>query len=501
MDGLTHLQAGFLTALSAPNLLLAWLGVLLGTLVGVLPGLGPVATMAMLLPALNGLDATSSLILLAGIYYGAQYGGSTTAILINTPGEASSVMTALDGYQMAQQGRAAAALAISAWGSFFAGCVGTLLMAVFAPILAQLAFTFGPAEHFALLTLGLVGAMVLANGAPLKAAAMTLLGLLLAQINTDVISGVARYSLGLPELSDGIGFVVIAMGVFGVGEVLVTLERPLAQRRSVSMIKQDGRLTRDDVREAVPAVLRGTAIGSVLGVLPGGGLLLATFASYALERKWVRNPRHPFGQGAIQGVAGPESANNAAAQTSFIPMLTLGVAPNAVMALLLGVLTLKGIAPGPEVLSTHSTLFWALVASMWIGNAMLLVLNLPLIGLWCRLLLMPYPYLYPAILTFCCIGAYSLSNSSFDVFLVGVFALGGYALRKLDFELAPLMLGYVVGAPLEEKLRQALLLARGDWAYIVSRPMAATFLLTALGLAACATLSRLRKARHPLLAA
>lgn len=479
MDLLNNLGLGFQTALSLQNLAYAFFGAVLGTLIGVLPGLGPVATIAMLLPSIYTLDATPALIMLAGIYYGAQYGGSTTAILINVPGESSSVVTAIDGYQMARRGRAGAALAAAGLGSFFAGCVGTIIIAAFAPPLTELAFKFGSAEYFSLMVLGLVGAVVLASGSLIKAIAMIVLGLLLGQINTDVITGTARFSFDIPELTDGIGFVVIAMGVFGFGEIIANLGQPEEQREVFTKEVKGLWPTREDFKEAWPSVLRGTALGSILGVLPGGGALLASFASYTLEKKVARNPRVPFGKGAIQGVAGPESANNAGAQTSFIPMLTLGIPPNAVMALMVGAMTIKGIQPGPQVMTSNPELFWGLIASMWIGNLMLIVLNLPLIGIWIKLLTVPYRFLFPAIVVFCCIGTYSLNNNSFDVYLTAGFALVGYAFYKLSCEPAPLLLGFILGPMMEENLRRALLLARGDWSTFLTRPLSAGLLIAA----------------------
>ncbi|MFT7771897.1 tripartite tricarboxylate transporter permease [Roseateles sp.] len=479
MDLLNNLGLGFQTALSLQNLLYAFFGAVLGTLIGVLPGLGPVATIAMLLPSIYTLDATPALIMLAGIYYGAQYGGSTTAILINVPGESSSVVTAIDGYQMARRGRAGAALAAAGLGSFFAGCVGTIIIAAFAPPLTELAFKFGSAEYFSLMVLGLVGAVVLASGSLIKAIAMIVLGLLLGQINTDVITGTARFSFDIPELTDGIGFVVIAMGVFGFGEIIANLGQPEEHREVFTKEVKGLWPTREDFKEAWPSVMRGTALGSVLGVLPGGGALLASFAAYTLEKKVARNPRVPFGKGAIQGVAGPESANNAGAQTSFIPMLTLGIPPNAVMALMVGAMTIKGIQPGPQVMTSNPELFWGLIASMWIGNLMLIVLNLPLIGIWIKLLTVPYRFLFPAIVVFCCIGTYSLNNNSFDVYLTAGFALLGYVFYKLSCEPAPLLLGFILGPMMEENLRRALLLARGDWSTFLTRPLSAGLLIAA----------------------
>jgi TctA family transporter len=479
MDLLNNLAFGFQTALSLQNLLYAFFGAVLGTLIGVLPGLGPVATIAMLLPSIYTLDATPALIMLAGIYYGAQYGGSTTAILINVSGESSSVVTAIDGYQMARQGRAGAALAAAGLGSFFAGCVGTVIIAAFAPPLTELAFKFGSAEYFSLMVLGLVGAVVLASGSLIKAIAMIVLGLLLGQVNTDVITGTARFSFDIPELTHGIGFVAIAMGVFGFGEIIANLGQP-EERREVFTKEVKGLWpTKEDFKEAWPSVVRGTALGSILGVLPGGGALLASFASYTLEKKAARNPSVPFGKGAIQGVAGPESANNAGAQTSFIPMLTLGIPPNAVMALMVGAMTIKGIQPGPQVMTSNPELFWGLIASMWIGNLMLIVLNLPLIGIWIRLLTVPYRFLFPVIVVFCCIGTYSLNNNSFDVYLTAGFALLGYVFYKLNCEPAPLLLGFILGPMMEENLRRALLLARGDWSTFLTRPLSAGLLIAA----------------------
>ena len=496
MDLLNNLALGFGVAFTFTNLLYAFFGCVLGTLIGVLPGIGPVATIAMLLPSIYSLDATPALIMLAGIYYGAQYGGSTTAILINVPGESSSVVTAIDGYQMARQGRAGAALAVAGLGSFFAGCVGTIVIAAFAPPLTELAFKFGPAEYFSLMVLGLIGAVVLASGSLLKAISMIILGLLLAQINTDVISGTARYSFDIPELTDGIGFVTIAMGLFGFGEIISNLGQP-AEHREVFTSKVKGLWpTKQDFKEAWPSVVRGTALGSVLGVLPGGGALLASFASYTMEKKLARNPRIPFGKGAIQGVAGPESANNAGAQTSFIPMLTLGIPPNAVMALMVGAMTIKGIQPGPQVMTGNPQLFWGLIASMWVGNAMLVILNLPLIGIWIKLLTVPYRFLFPAITLFCCIGVYTLNNSTFDVYMTALFAFIGYMFYKLSVESAPLLLGFILGPMMEENLRRALLLSRGDWSTFATRPLSAGLLVAALLMVVVVTLPSIRKRRE-----
>ena len=480
MDLINNLMLGFGVAFTAQNLLYAFFGSVLGTLIGVLPGLGPVATIAMLLPSIYALDATPALIMLAGIYYGAQYGGSTTAILINVPGESSSVVTAIDGYAMARKGRAGPALAAAGLGSFFAGCVGTVIIAAFAPPLTELAFKFGPAEYFSLMVLGLIGAVVLASGSLVKAISMILLGLLLGQINTDVISGVPRFSFDVPELTDGIGFVGIAMGVFGFGEIIANLGQPEESREVFTKDVKGLWPTFQDFKDAWPAVLRGTALGSILGVLPGGGALLASFAAYTVEKKMpMKKGEVTFGQGNIRGVAGPESANNAGAQTSFIPMLTLGIPPNAVMALMVGAMTIKGIQPGPQVMTSNPQLFWGLIASMWVGNLMLVILNLPMIGIWIKLLTVPYRFLFPAIMTFCCIGLYTLNNSSFDVYIGAFFGMVGYAFYKLGCEPAPLLLGFILGPMMEENLRRALLLSRGDWSTFMTRPLSAGLLIAA----------------------
>jgi TctA family transporter len=497
MDLLNNLALGFGVAFTVQNLLYAFGGALLGTLIGVLPGLGPVATIAMLLPSIYALDATPALIMLAGIYYGAQYGGSTTAILINVPGESSSVVTAIDGYQMARKGRAGAALAAAGLGSFFAGCVGTIIIAAFAPPLTELAFQFGPAEYFSLMVLGLIGAVVLASGSLIKAISMIILGLLLGQINTDVISGVPRFSFDIPELTDGISFVAIAMGIFGFGEIIANLGQPAASREVFTKDVKGLWPTAQDFKNAFPAVLRGTSLGSILGVLPGGGALLASFAAYTLEKKVrFRAGEVPFGQGNIRGVAGPEAANNAGAQTSFIPMLTLGIPPNAVMALMVGAMTIKGIQPGPQVMTSNPELFWGLIASMWVGNAMLVILNLPLIGIWIKLLTVPYRFLFPAILSFCCIGLYTLNNNNFDVFMAAGFGLVGYLFYKLSCEPAPLLLGFILGPMMEENLRRALLLSRGDWSTFVTKPLSAGLLLAAVLMIVVVSLPAIKNKRE-----
>ena len=497
MEFLNHLALGFDVALTGINLLYALVGCLLGTLIGVLPGIGPVATIAMLLSVTYALPPVSALIMLAGIYYGAQYGGSTTAILVNLPGESSSVVTCIDGYQMARRGRAGPALSAAALGSFFAGTVGTLVLAAFALPLTELAFKFGPAEYFALMVLGLISAVVLASGSLLKAVAMIVLGLLLGLVGTDVNSGVQRYTFDWPELSDGIGFVVVAMGVFGYGEIIRNLAQPDAQRE-VFTAKVTGLLpTRVDLRRMWPAVLRGTGLGALLGILPGGGALLASFAAYTLEKKTRLEPGElPFGEGNIRGVAAPESANNAGAQTSFIPLLTLGIPSNAVMALMVGAMTLHNVQPGPQVMSSNPSLFWGLIASMWLGNLMLVILNLPLIGLWIRLLSVPYRFLFPAIVLFCALGVFSTNNNVFDVWLVGLFGVIGYAFVKLGCEPAPLLLGFILGPMMEEYLRRALLLSRGDWSVFVTRPISAGLLLVTLALLVIVFLPTVKRRRE-----
>ncbi len=481
MDLIANLSTGFGVAFTPINLLYAFVGCMLGTLIGVLPGIGPVATIAMLLPATYALPPVSALIMLAGIYYGAQYGGSTTAILVNLPGESSSVVTTIDGYQMARKGRAGPALAAAGLGSFFAGSVGTLILAAFAPPLTELAFKFGPAEYFSLMILGLIGAVVLASGSLLKAIAMIVLGLLMGLIGTDVNSGVARFSFDIPELTDGIGFVTIAMGVFGYGEIISNLSRPEDEREVFTAKVQGLFPTGEDFKRMIPAVLRGTTLGSLLGVLPGGGALLAAFAAYTIEKKTkLQAGEVPFGQGNIRGVAAPESANNAGAQTSFIPLLTLGIPPNAVMALMVGAMTIHNIQPGPQVMTSNPELFWGLIASMWLGNLMLVILNLPLIGMWIKLLTVPYRFLFPAIVLFCAIGVYSTNNNTFDIWMVAGFGFIGYLFLKLGCEPAPLLLGFILGPMMEENLRRALLLSRGDWSVFVTRPLSGGLLAAAL---------------------
>lgn len=494
MELFSNLALGFDTAITATNMMYCLIGVFLGTAVGVLPGLGPTATIAMLLPATFTLPPISALIMLAGIYYGAQYGGSTTAILVNLPGESSSVVTAIDGYQMARQGHAGKALATAAIASFCAGTVATILLALFAPPLADMALKFGPAEYFSLMVLGLVASVVLASGSLLNAIGMVLLGLLLGLIGSDVNSGAARYTFDLPELADGINFVIVAMGMFGIGEIIRNLEHE--ETRSLVMKKVSGlMLNKEDFKRVAAPIFRGTWLGAALGILPGGGAMLASFSAYSIEKKISKNSKQ-FGKGAIEGVAAPEAANNAGAQTSFIPMLTLGIPSNPVMALMIGAMIIQGIQPGPAVMTEQPTLFWGLIVSMWIGNFFLVVLNLPMIGLWVRMIMVPYHYLFPAILMFCAIGVFSLNNSDFDVYLMALFGLFGYICAKLEAEPAPMLLGFIIGPMMEEYLRRALLLSHSDPLVFVQRPISAVMLGMAVLALAVVLLPALRKKRE-----
>ena len=497
MDLLSHLSLGFGVAFTSINLLYALIGCFFGTLIGVLPGIGPLATIAMLLPATFSLPPVSALIMLAGIYYGAQYGGSTTSILVNLPGEVSSIVTCIEGYQMARQGRGGPALTAAALGSFFAGSLGTLVLAAFAVPMTVMALSFGAAEYFSLMVLGLICAVVLGTGSLLNALAMILLGLLLGLVGTDVNSGVFRYTFGIFELTDGIGFIAIAMGLFGYGEIVKNLEQT-ADERERSAAKVHGLLpTKQDFKDMTPAILRGSVIGSILGILPGGGAILSSFASYTIEKKSKKRPGEiPFGKGNIRGVAGPEAANNAASQTAFIPLLTLGIPPNAVMALMVGAMTIHNIQPGPQVMISNPGLFWGLIVSMWIGNVMLVILNLPLIGIWIKLLRVPYRFLFPSIVLFCAIGVYTTNNSTFDIWLVGVFGFIGYVFIKLGCEPAPLLLGVILGPMMEENLRRALLLSYGDWSTFVTRPLSAGLLVAALLMLVIVLLPTIRKKRE-----
>ena len=493
MDIIGFLGLGFSVALDPINILYCFIGVLLGTLVGVLPGIGPTATIAMLLPITFSLSPAAALIMLAGIYYGAQYGGSTTAILINLPGESSSAVTAIDGYQMAKKGRAGHALATAALGSFFAGTVGTLLLAFFAPPLARAALNFGAPEYFALIVLGLLVSIALAHGSILKALAMIVLGLLLGMVGQDIYTGTPRFTLGIRELYSGLNFVSVAVGIFGVAEILRNLENEKGRDVMVKSVSNLW-LGKEELKRIVAPVIRGTALGSVLGILPGGGHILASFASYSAEKRLSKHPEE-FGHGAIEGVAGPESANNAAAQTSFIPLMTLGIPAHPVMALMVGAFILQGITPGPNVINDQPALFWGIIASMWIGNLLLVMLNLPLIGLWVKMLSIPYRALFPAIVLFACIGCYSINQNIFDVFAIGFFGIVGYVLIRLGCEPAPLLLGFVLGPLLEEHLRRAMIISRGDPMVFLERPISATLLSLALLAVIIAVLPSIRSKR------
>jgi putative tricarboxylic transport membrane protein len=494
MELLDNLALGLATAATWQNLLFCFAGVMIGTLVGVLPGIAPITTIAILLPFTFSLPPASALIMLSGIFYGAQYGGSTTAILVNVPGESSAIVTCLDGHQMAKQGRAGPALAIAAIASFVAGTIATLVIATLSAPMSALALKFNAAEYFSLMVLGLIGSVVLAHGAPEKAVAMVLIGLLLGLVGIDVNTGVPRMTLDVAELSDGIGFVPVAIGMFGIAELAVTLGKP--QDRSLLSFKLMSLWpSRAEMRACIPAILRGTAIGSLLGVLPGGGAALSSFAAYGVEKKSSRTPER-FGRGAIEGVAAPEAANNAGAQTSFIPLLTLGIPGNAIMALMVGAMMIQGIQPGPQVMINQPQLFWGVIASMWLGNLMLIVLNLPLIGLWVALLRVPYRMMFPAIVLFCCIGTYSIGNSVFDVWVMLLFGVLGVFFYKVGAEPAPFVLGFVLGPLMEENFRRAMYLSRGDPMVFLERPISALLLAMALVLLIILVLPAVRAKRE-----
>jgi TctA family transporter len=494
MEILNNLVFGFGVALSLENLAYCFAGVALGTLIGVLPGIGPLVTIAMLFPITFHLPAVPAIIMLAGIFYGAQYGGSTTSILVNLPGETASAVTCIDGYQMARRGRAGPALATAALASFFAGCVGTLLIAVAGPTLGEWALRFGAAEYTSLMLMALVASAVMTQGDAVKGLAMVVLGLLIGVVGVDVNSGMARYSFGIPELIDGVGFTVVAVGLFAVAEIVVNLES--REPREVYTGKVTGLMpTARDLKDAAWPTVRGTAVGACFGVLPGTGPALSSFATYMLEKKIAKDPSR-FGRGAIEGVAAPEAANNAAAQTAFIPMLTLGIPASATMAVMLAALTLQGIATGPQVMVDRPDLFWGLIASMWIGNTLLVILNLPLVGVWVRLLTVPYRWLFPSIILFCCIGNYSVSNNPFDLYLCAVIGVLGYVLAKLECEPAPLLLGYVLGPLLEENLRRALLIARGDPTVFFTRPISLAFMIATVLILIVMVVPAARGKRH-----
>jgi len=495
MDAFSNLAMGFSAAGSWQNMGFALIGCMLGTLIGVLPGIGPIPTIAMLLPLTFGLDPLSSLIMLAGIYYGAQYGGSTTSILVNMPGEASSVVTCIDGYQMARQGRAGAALAVAALGSFFAGCVGTVFIAAFGPPLSNFAQQFNSPDYFSLMALGLLMAVVMAQGSIVNAIGMVLVGLLFGLVGTDVNSGVARYTFGVSELWDGVDFLPMVIGLFGIVEIIRNLEEKELDRTSIKTRFRDLWPSWSDFREAWKPVIRGTALGSILGILPGGGAVLASFASYTMEKKIADDPTR-FGRGAIEGVAGPESANNAAAQTSFIPLLTLGLPSNPIMALMMGAMVIQGMQPGSAVMTSRPDLFWGMVASMWIGNLMLVIINLPMVGLWVKLLSVPYRMLYPAILLFCVIGVYGLNSNWVMMAMTTVFAIFGYVLVRVGCEPAPMILGFLLGPLMEENLRRSLVLSRGDPMIFIQRPISATLLVLCVLLIVVTVLPSIRKSRE-----
>jgi TctA family transporter len=493
MDLLTNLDIGFQAALSLHNLTFCFIGVLVGTAIGMLPGLGPLATIAMLLPLTYALEPVSGLIMIAGIYYGAQYGGSTTAILVNLPGESSSVVSCLDGHQMARKGRAGAALAIAALGSFFAGTVATLLIAAFSPVLAEVAFLFGPVEYFAMMVLGLTAATRLAHGSFIKGVAMVLTGLILGLVGADVNSGTYRFTFGSFSLTEGIEFVAVAMGLFAFTDIVSNI-RSNQSREVTSPSLRNLMMSAKEFRQAVFPVIRGTAIGSLLGLLPGGGAMISSFASYAVEKRVSKHPEE-FGQGAIAGLAGPEAANNAGAQTSFIPMLTLGIPSNGVMALMIGALMVHNIAPGPFVMVSNPEIFWGLIASMWIGNAMLVVLNLPLIPLWVRLIQVNYWVLFPIILVVCCVGLFSINNNVVPIYFAAGFTVLGCLFWRMRAEAAPLLLGFILGPLMEEHFRRSLLLSRGDLSIFWHSPLSVAMLSIAAAMCLVILLPQIRRGR------
>jgi len=494
MDIFSNIILGVHVAFSVENLLYCTLGVTLGTLIGVLPGVGPVVTISVLLPLTFGIPVEGALIMLAGIFYGSQYGGSTTSILLNTPGEAASVVTCIDGHKMAVDGRAGPALSIAAIGSFFAGCVGTLLIALFGPALTSVALQFGAEEYFSLILLALVLSAALVHGSMAKGLAMALIGILLGLIGTDVNSGIRRFTFGFGEWADGIDFTVLAIGLFAIAEIANVLVGPDGVSTKAQAIKRFFP-NREEFRQSTMPILRGTTVGSIVGVLPGAGSAIASFMAYTVERKVSRTPER-FGHGAIEGVASPEAANNAASQTSFIPTLTLGIPGSATMALFLGALMIQGIAPGPTVMTRHPDLFWGLIVSMWVGNLILVIINLPLVGLWASVLKVPYRWLFPSILVFCSMGIYSVGGSAFDIIVAGLFGVVGFGMMRLGFEPAPLILGFVLGPMLEENFRRALLLSRGDLTTFLTEPISGVLLLGALVTTIMLTVPQLRKTKE-----
>jgi len=493
MEFFNNLDIGFHAALSLNNLLFCFIGVMVGTAIGMLPGLGPLATIAMLLPLTYTLEPVSGLIMIAGIYYGAQYGGSTTAILVNLPGESSSVVSCIDGHQMARKGRAGAALAIAALGSFFAGTVATLLIAAFSPILAEVAFLFGPVEYFAMMVLGLTAATLLAHGSFIKGVAMVLTGLILGLVGADVNSGTYRFTFGSFSLTEGIEFVAVAMGLFAFTDIVANIRNNQTREVTAPSLRSLT-MTAKEFRQAVFPAVRGTAIGSLLGLLPGGGAMISSFASYAIEKRVSRRPEE-FGHGAVAGLAGPEAANNAGAQTSFIPMLTLGIPSNGVMALMIGALMVHNIAPGPYVMVSNPEIFWGLIASMWIGNAMLVVLNLPLIPLWVRLIQVHYWVLFPIILAVCCVGLFSIENRVLPIYIAAGFTVLGCLFWRMRAEAAPLLLGFILGPLMEEHFRRSLLLSNGDLAIFYRSPLSVVMLSVAAVMCLIIVLPQIRQGR------
>ncbi len=498
MDLADNLMTGFSVAFQPHNIFFCFIGVLIGTLIGVLPGIGPVGAMSILLPITFGISPVTAIIMLSGIYYGAQYGGSTTSILVGIPGEAASVVTMLDGHQMALQGRAGPALGIAAFGSFIAGTIGIIGLMLLAPPLASIALRFGPPEYFALMIMGLVILTYLAQKSMAKSLMMAGVGVLAGVVGLDTMTGLPRFTFGISDLLDGIGIAPLAMGLFGVSEILLNVEKTIKQGVVVSQVK-NLLPSRQDWKESFAPIMRGSFLGFLLGILPGGGAVLSSFISYGTEKRISKTPEK-FGHGAIAGVAGPEAANNAAAQAAFIPLLTLGIPANAVMGILLGALMIHGITPGPLMIQKNPELFWGTVTSMYIGNAMLLVLNLPLIGLWVRLLRVRYAVLFPLILFIALIGAYVINGSEMDLYLMLFFGVVGYLMRKFDYEPAPLILAYVLSPILEDSLRQSLIISGGSMGIFVSRPIAAGFLFVAALLLISAVLPAIRKKRNALLA-
>ncbi|MGA2957102.1 MAG: tripartite tricarboxylate transporter permease [Thermodesulfobacteriota bacterium] len=491
MEIIHNLLFGFSVALQPNSLLMCFIGVLLGTLVGVLPGLGPVAAMSLLLPTTYSVNPVSAVIMLAGIYYGAMYGGSTTSILLNIPGEAASVVTCLDGYQMARHGRAGPALGISAMGSFIGGTISVVGLMLVAPPLAEVALQFGPPEYFSLMIMGVIMLTFLAGDSMPKALCMAALGIFLGSIGMDILSGTERFTFDIPILIDGVGLVPVAMGLFGISEVLLNVE--ISLKRDIFKTSLKGLLPNlEDWRQSLWPIIRGSVLGFFLGILPGGGGVIASFTSYAVEKRVSRHPER-FGYGAIEGVAGPETANNAGTGGAFIPLLTLGLPSNAVMAILLGAMLIYGMQPGPMLIKAHPDLFWGAITSMYIGNAMLLVLNLPLIGLWVKILKIPYRLLFPLILLFCLVGAYSLNNNTAEVAMMVIFGVLGYFLRKFKYPLAPAILALVLGPMLEKALRQSLLMSVGSGWIFVTRPISLVTLLISFALLASSLLPWMRK--------